>query len=237
MNREVFYNALRSKLNLTEQNVFGMEKHLDYAEQKGVSIFYLPKILATSWWESGQTMHPVVEAYWMSETWRKNNLRYYPHHGRGLIQVTWDYNYIAVAKMLGLPDNFFIKNPDALLEWEYALPALFVGMELGIYTGKKLSDYIDFVDESDQEDLREFANARRIVNGTDKQVTIGKLALTFEHALRKAGYAEGDWIQVPEEGSGVEKEKAPTEVKKETEESPLLKIIKYIIKVLRKSNG
>lgn len=27
--------------------------------------------------------------------------------GRGLIQVTWDYNYIKVAKLVGKPDNFF----------------------------------------------------------------------------------------------------------------------------------
>jgi putative chitinase len=65
---------------------------------------------------------------------------------------------------------------------------MFLGMEQGFYTGKSLDDYIDDIDESDDEDLREFANARRIVNGTDKQVTIGKLALRFERALKAGKY-------------------------------------------------
>ena len=32
-------------------------------------------ILATAYWETARTMHPVVEAYWLSEEWRKKNLR------------------------------------------------------------------------------------------------------------------------------------------------------------------
>ena len=45
--------------------------------------------LATAWWETNKTMQPVREAYWLSEAWRKPNLRYYPHYGRGYVQLTW----------------------------------------------------------------------------------------------------------------------------------------------------
>jgi hypothetical protein len=90
MDRAAFYDALRPHLNLTEQNVFGMERVLDYAQARGTPINDLAYILATAWWETGQTMHPVEEANWMSEGWRKRNLRYYPWHGRGLIQTTWE---------------------------------------------------------------------------------------------------------------------------------------------------
>lgn len=79
-------------------------------------------------------------------------------------------------------------EPEVFLEWKVALPALFIGMQKGLYTGKDLDDYIDEVDENDREDLREYKNARRIVNATDKALTIGKLALGFEKCLKKAKY-------------------------------------------------
>lgn len=194
MDKANFYEALRPRLNLTEQNVFGLEKVFDYGAQRQTPINQLAYILATAWWETAQTMHPVIEAYWMSEDWRRRNLRYYPWHGRGLIQTTWERNYREMGKRIGVD---LIKNPEALLDWPAALPALFIGMEEGLYTGKRLDDYIDDIDESDEEDLREFANARRIVNGTDKQVTIGKLALRFERALKAGRYDPNAIIDPP----------------------------------------
>lgn len=193
MDRAAFYDVIRPKVNLTTQNVEGMEKLLNYAEKYrlGMNEQRLAYVIATAWWESAQTMHPVKEAYWLSEEWRKENLRYYPWYGRGLVQTTWEDNYKKIAVAMGLPEDTFTKNPDLLLEFEYALPALFVGMEKGIYTGKDLNDYIDEIDESDSEDLREYKNARRIVNGTDKDDEIAKLALLFEKALEEAGFEEG----------------------------------------------
>lgn len=38
-------------------------------------------VIATTEWETARTFKPVREAYWMSETWRQNNLRYYPYYG------------------------------------------------------------------------------------------------------------------------------------------------------------
>lgn len=185
MNRTKFYSVLRPKLNLTTQNVFGMEKVLDYAERHGTNFSHLPYIIATAWWETAQTMFPVKEAYWMSESWRKRNLRYFPWYGRGLIQVTWESNYKRLWKEIGRTGPV---DPEAFLEWNVALPALFVGMEKGLYTGKDLNDYIDDKDEGDEEDLREFKNARRIVNIQDKATIIGKLALLFERALKAGKY-------------------------------------------------
>lgn len=206
MNREKFYDEIRNKVNLTTQNVVGFEKVLDYMEQREVGLEDGAYALATAFWETAQTMHPVVEAYWLSETWRKNHLRYYPWHGRGLIQTTWEENYIKMGKELGVD---FTKNPDLLLEWEWALPALFVGMEKGLYTGKALDDYLDELIESDDEQLREYANARRIVNGTDKAATIAQLALTFQKALQASGYGLFA-TEKPSESVPVPKPSAPT---------------------------
>lgn len=194
IDRKAFYDALRPRLNLTTENVMGLEKVLSFGRGRGTPLGDMAYILATAWWESAQTMQPVVEAYWLSEDWRRKNLRYYPWHGRGLIQTTWERNYRTMGAAIGVD---LIADPDLLLQWRYALPALFLGMEQGLYTGRKLSDYIDNIDESDAEDLREFSNARRIVNGTDKQVSIGKLALDFEAALKAADWPTSDEVPIP----------------------------------------
>lgn len=188
MNRAAFYDAIRPDINLTTENVPGFDKHLDYGIETRVRLDKMAYALATSSWETGNLMRPVTEAHWLSENWRKKNLRYYPWHGRGLIQTTWEENYRTMSKVLGVN---LLDEPDLLLEWNYALPALFVGMEQGLYTGKAFDDYLDGVDESDAEDLREYANARRIVNGSDKQIIIGKRALAFERGLKAMGW--GNW--------------------------------------------
>lgn len=186
-----FFDAVRSSLfggSLTQGQVDGCEEIVAEGRRRGTHRNDLAYILATVFWETARTMQPVREAYWLSEAWRREHLRYYPYYGRGLIQTTWEDNYRRLAIALGLAEDFFLKDPDKLLEWEYAIPALFVGMETGLYTGKDLNDYIDDFDEPDDEDLREFIAARRIVNGTDKARQIGEIALKFEGALTLAGY-------------------------------------------------
>lgn len=224
MNRAKFYDEIRGKFNLTEQNVDGFEHVLDYAEQHGTPLAYLANILGQSFWETGGTMQPVTEAYWKSEAWRKRNLRYWPWHGRGLIQTTWERNYKAVSKLVSKVVGYkvdFTKNPDLLLEWPYALPALFEAMEAGLYTGKKLSDYIDNIDESDAEDYREFKNARRIVNGTDKDDKLAGYSITFEHALRASGY-------------GTEKPKpTPEPTTPEPKQSLLVRLLLAILRLFK----
>ncbi|MGX1096500.1 glycoside hydrolase family 19 protein [Amorphus sp. MBR-141] len=186
MDRKAFYDALRPTLGaLTQANVVGFELVLSEAERRRTALNQLAYIIATAWWETGKTMQPVKEAYWLSEAWRRKNLRYSPFYGRGFVQLTWEANYRKASDLYGVD---FVANPDLVMEPKHSVAILFDGMLDGWFTGKDLDDYIDDVDESDDEDLREFVNARRIVNGTNRQTEIGKLALVFERALRAAGY-------------------------------------------------
>ena len=185
MNLKVFYDSIRPHVNLTTQNVLGMDKVLEYLELKEDNLQQAAYTLATAWWETGQTMQPVREAFWKSEDWRKKNLRYYPYYGRGYVQLTWDYNYKKASDYFKVD---FVKNPDLVMKPEYSLPILVVGMNEGWFTGKKLDNYIDNIDESDSEELKEYKAARRIVNGTDKAEAIGKLSLVFEKGLKAGGY-------------------------------------------------
>lgn len=204
LNRKAFYDALRPTLGaLTQANVVGFEHVLNEALSRRTPIHDLAYILATAWWESGKTMQPVREAYWLSEAWRKKNLRYYPYYGRGLVQITWLENYQKASNLYGVD---LVSNPDKAMDPKLSVRILFDGMDDGWFTGKALDDYIDGVDEADDEDLREYINARRIVNGTDKASEIGSLALTFERALQAARYTaqrqpDDPGVDVPETGA------------------------------------
>lgn len=185
MNKEKFYNVIRPHVNLTTQNVMGMDRVLEYLELKEDNLRQAAYIIATAWWETAQTMHPVKEAYWLSESWRKKNLRYYPYYGRGYVQITWKENYKKASDYFGVD---FVNHPDLVMEPEYALPILTVGMNEGWFTGKDLDDYIDNLDEDSNHEFQEYKNARRIVNGTDKAQKIAELAVVFEKGLRAGGY-------------------------------------------------
>lgn len=212
MDKKKFYDAIRKNVNLTTQNVMGMNKVLDYLEQKEENLQQAAYVIATAWWETAQTMQPVREAYWLSESWRKKNLRYYPYYGRGYVQLTWEYNYKKASDYFGVN---FVKQPDLVMEPEYALPILVVGMQEGWFTGKKMDDYIDNIDEDDSEELREYKNARRIVNGTDKADTIGRLALVFEKGLKAAGYRFSNEVTLNPEKGFKEAQKPTESVSKE----------------------
>src|SRR5690606_12485229 len=177
-----FYDTIRDTIPLTNQNVAGFDLIIQEGRNRKVPLHFLAYILATAYHETAATMQPVRE--YGSEKYLKSK-KYYPYVGMGYVQLTWKKNYEKASKVLGVD---FVKSPKLLLDPQYALPILFVGMEEGWFTGKKLSDYIDNVDEDDKEDLREFSNARRIVNGTDKQVLIGQYAIAFEKGLKAAGY-------------------------------------------------
>lgn len=139
-------------------------------------------ILATAYHETAHTMRPVVEAYWVenAEAWRKKNLRYYPYHGRGFVQLTWKANYIKAGKELGVD---FVAYPDQLLEPNNSAKILVKGSMEGWFTGKGIPDYIT-LQKSD------FKGARRVINGTDKAAQIANLAKRYDEILKAQGYGE-----------------------------------------------
>ncbi len=137
-------------------------------------------VLATALWETNHTVQPVVEAYWLSEDWRRRNLRYYPWHGRGFVQLTWKQNYEHAGERL-VAD--LTTDPNVALQPPIAAKILVRGSKEGWFTGKKLSDYITL-------QASDFIGARRIINGTDKARTIALIAKEYDAALKAEGYGE-----------------------------------------------
>jgi len=129
-------------------------------------------VLATVDHETAHTFEPVSEAFWVKpdpEAWRKKNLRYYPYYGRGYVQLTWEKNYATYGKLLGLD---LVHKPDLALDPKVALFVLVHGFKTGHFTGRKLSDYVN-------EHNTDFLNARRCINGTDRQQDIAALAKNY----------------------------------------------------------
>jgi predicted chitinase len=182
IDRRVFFKLYRQELDnqLTQEEVDAINGFLDWIEDDAriPTIEEKAYVMATVFHETNMTFLPVVEAYWLSETWRKNNLRYYPWHGRGYVQLTWKSNYEKMSKETGWD---LVADPSAALEPRVAYDILVVGMVKGLFTGHKLDDYWNPAG-----DFYDYEEARRIVNGTDKQFKIARYATDFEDILESA---------------------------------------------------
>lgn len=106
-----------------------------------------------------------------------------PQYGRGLVQLTWDFNYEWADKALKL-NGQLLRNFDLALDPAIATRILIKGMEDGAFTGRRLGQYI--VTRGTPE---AFANARRIINGTDKAQLIAGYAERFQAALDRGRWA------------------------------------------------
>lgn len=201
INRKQFWKLYRSEFSgtLPQQTVDGLNYFLDRFETE-TRIKLIPEfayVLATAYHESGKAQlingvkvlvrfQPVKETRERSNSPRRANQdRYWltGFYGRGFPQTTWERNYLKSGQALGLGD-LFVKNPDLLLQPKYAYDAMIICMVKGLYTGKKLSDYIN-------SKITDYKNARRIINGTDKAVLIAGYAKTFEQILKGSNSASG----------------------------------------------
>lgn len=130
-------------------------------------------ILATVEWETNRTFKGVKEAYWLSEDWRRRNLRYYPYYGRGFVQITWRTNYEKYSRITGID---LVNKPDEALRPEVAIEILMDGVKRGGFTGVNLEMYIN-------RRKVDYYNARRVINGTDKAAEISEIAIRWEKDL------------------------------------------------------
>ena len=150
----------------------------------GAPLAYTAYALATAWWETNKTMQPVREAYWLSEAWRKKNLRYWPHYGRGYVQLTWLPNYAKAdaecTKAGMIKAGALIADPDLALRPDIAAFIMRKGMDEGWFTGKSFATYLP---ASGPALTSQFKQARKIINGTDKDDEIAAVAFEFQKAL------------------------------------------------------
>jgi hypothetical protein len=184
MDRDAFYNVMRDKFGaLSQSQVNGTNALLDEGEKRKLPMNQLAYVLSTSWHETAATMMP-IEEYGKGEGHEygepcpeyNNQVAY----GRGYVQLTWDYNYERADGELDL-NGALLDDFDLALDPIIASAIIFTGMGEGWFTGKKLTDYVN-------DEVTDYVNARRVVNGTDKADMLAGYAENFEAALRAANY-------------------------------------------------
>lgn len=173
---ELFFAAVRAITGKLDQVQVDTINRL-LAGASHWSVAWLAYGLATAWHEA--RFKPIPE-------WGKGKGRAYgkpgkygqPQYGRGLVQLTWDFNYEWADKALGLGGSL-LRNFDRALEPDIAARILILGMETGAFTGKALRSYLS----GEVGTFEQFRQARRIINGTDKDKLIAGYAEKFQAAL------------------------------------------------------
>ena len=162
------------------------------ANQSAKNPLFAAYILATVWHETAKTMQSVAEygkgktrkyGQWFTNSkGQKYGIRNskgaaylqseYQHlyYGRGYCQLTWLDNYIKLGKMINVD---LANNPDLALEPKNAANILIAGMLTGAFTGMSLSRCIK------TGETQEFVNARKIINGTDRDKLVADYAVKF----------------------------------------------------------
>ena len=189
-----------------------------YAKGRGVLRNQLAYILATGLHETGHSMKAIKETVmpwhkdknpsdaevirrldrafakgqlsWVkSPYWRpdKDGKAWF---GRGNPQITHKRNYVKLAKRIGID---IAADPDRVLETDVSVKIAVLGAMEGLFTGKKIPDYIT-LSKSD------FFNARAVINGDKHKKDDGEkmgdriagYARAYDDALKAEGYGEDD---------------------------------------------
>lgn len=179
MNDKAFFDAVRTffPTALDQQSqVDGFNALLaEYVASGWTDPRWFAYLLATAWHETDFTMQPVREAFWLSELWREQHLRYWPWYGRGFCQLTWRSNYAKADFELRF-SGALLASPDKALELSIAAKVIFRGMDEGWFTGVRLRDHINVT-------TCDYVPSRRIINGLDKAAAIAAYAVSFAKCL------------------------------------------------------
>lgn len=198
-NAPAFFAAVKASgllgATLDQSEVDGVNAILAACGGAGWGPKYTAYALATADRETGGTMRPIKEwggtAYFtrmydvqgrdpararkMGNTAPGDGPRYC---GRGYVQLTWKSNYQKLGDLIGFP---LVGNPDLAMRPDIAAEIMVKGMSLGLFTGKKLADYITA-------EKCDFVNARKVINGLDHAKEIAREADHYLAALKAGGW-------------------------------------------------
>lgn len=187
-NEDAFFDIVRANPplgpTLSQPEVDGCKRILNACI--GQPLAFAANILATDVHETAGQMIPLRE-------YGKGAGRVYGQpgkhggqipYGRGDVQLTWDANYERADAELEL-NGRLLANFDLALDPQISAQIMVRGMTEGWFTSKKLGDYLPSIGAASAEQQ---AQARRVVNGTDKAQLIAGYAMTFQAALQAGGW-------------------------------------------------
>ena len=192
IDRDKFFAAVRDNPfggNLSQSQVDGMEALLGLWEKHFApnnpndGTMWLAYCLATTFWETAQTMQPIAEyGEGAGKPYGEPCGPYdQVYHGRGFVQITWEENYLKGEQILR--DKYDIECPihqyaDRAMETEAAAMLLFDGSVFGWFTGASLQQFF-----SKAKGIENPYDARTVINGHDKASEIEKLYWAFKKGL------------------------------------------------------
>lgn len=201
MNYAKFFGRIRPYMprgRLTQNQVKGFEAIIDFCAARGMRRSHCAYILATAYHETAFRMRPVREGLAksnlgairavtnlydrgiISRNYALPHANGHSYYGRGLVQLTFIENYKKVGDLLGVD---LVNNPDLMLQNEYSVPALVLGMEKGLFRRRRDLSMLPSLPSDD-----EWINARDIINGDVKKngPKIAQHAKLFLLALQEA---------------------------------------------------
>jgi putative chitinase len=179
------YNAVFEDLDRGQMAALHALLRAAEADPKLRSVQWLAYMLATVQHECAGTWRPIEEygkgkgrpygkPVVVTDPQGKRHRNVY--YGRGFVQLTWKANYQRMGKLL---KNRLLYNPKLALDPTVAYRIMSIGMRRGLFTGKKLADYIGG-------GKADYVNARRIINGLDQAQKLARNAAKLEKVLRSS---------------------------------------------------
>ena len=107
----------------------------------------------------------------------------YKYRGRGHVMITGYDNYKKFTDILGID---LVNSPDLALDPIVSAKILTIGSLKGTFTTRKLSQYIKYGLE-----YSEWVNARRVINGVDKNTVIADYAIKFLQCIKVVAVKSG----------------------------------------------
>ena len=170
---------------------------LEECRKAKLSIPQTAYVLATAYWETGRSMRPIKETVMPhhqnqsppdSEVKRRlesafargvlGNVRtpYWRDgwFGRGFVQLTHRANYETASRHFGVG---LLAKPEMAMEPRLSAQIMIQGM-MGGWFGRRLTDFLN-------DTTKDYVNARRSVNGTDRAREIASIAESYEKTLNK----------------------------------------------------
>ena len=182
INRYNFYTKYRKHFGrLNQDQVNGMNfilLKLDDSEVFNLANQY-SGIISNIMIETDWTFQPIREKggynyfrYLIGRLGSRTHKEAYDFRGGGYIQTTGRLNYITMSPYVKkkFPEIDIVANPNQITNPEVSWITLEAGLSKGLYTGKKITDYLN-------EFKTDYKNFRRCINGLDRANEI-------------AGYAE-----------------------------------------------
>lgn len=107
----------------------------------------------------------------------------YKYRGRGCVHLTWKNNYRKAKVKFGAD---YVMQPELAANFDHAVPIMIWGMDGGVFTGGKLSTYIN-------SEKVNYVRARGIINGSDQADLIASYANKFQLILEKTSNIPRDF--------------------------------------------